>query len=55
MLGVRFLTDHLQGDVYFKVQVHGENLARAQQQFDLFEQFVARRPDFRAAAEIVLG
>lgn len=55
MLGVRFLTDHLQGDIYFKVQVHGENLARAQQQFDLFEQFVARRPDFRAAAEIVLG
>lgn len=35
MLAVRFLTDHLQGDSYFKVASHGENLARAESQFDL--------------------
>ena len=35
MLGVRFLTDHLAGDRYFKVNARGDNLRRAEQQFDL--------------------
>ncbi len=35
MLGVRFLTDHLQGDRYFKVSRRGENLSRARRQFQL--------------------
>lgn len=35
MLGVRFLTDHLAGDRYFKVAARGENLERAQRQFAL--------------------
>jgi len=34
-LGVRFYTDHLQGDIYFKVQRPGENLQRALVQFQL--------------------
>ena len=34
-LGTRFLTDHLQGDLYFKVSGHGENLERALRQFEL--------------------
>ncbi len=37
MLGVRFLTDHLQGDRYFKVTARGENLLRARGQFALLE------------------
>jgi Ser/Thr protein kinase RdoA (MazF antagonist) len=37
MLGVRFLTDHLQGDRYFKVANRGENLVRAERQFRLLE------------------
>ena len=37
MLGVRFLTDHLQGDRYFKVSARGENLERAERQFRLLE------------------
>ncbi len=37
MLGVRFLTDHLQGDRYFKVGNHGDNLVRAVRQFELVE------------------
>jgi len=32
-LGLRFLTDHLSGDRYFKVSRLGQNLARAQAQF----------------------
>ena len=39
MLGVRFLTDHMRGDTYFKVARHGENLERAREQFGLVERF----------------
>ena len=41
MLGVRYLTDHLQGDVYFKVEESGENLARARRQFKIAQRFRA--------------
>lgn len=34
-LGLRFLTDHLEGDVYFKTQRRGHNLHRAQVQLRL--------------------
>lgn len=34
-LGLRFLTDHLRGDVYFKVKWRGHNLLRAATQFHL--------------------
>jgi Ser/Thr protein kinase RdoA (MazF antagonist) len=34
-LGLRFLTDHLAGDVYFKVEERGQNLHRARVQFRL--------------------
>ncbi len=37
MLGVRLLTDHLQGDRYFKVDAAGDNLHRAEAQFRLLE------------------
>ncbi|MGH6635012.1 MAG: phosphotransferase enzyme family protein [Gammaproteobacteria bacterium] len=36
-LGLRFLTDHLVGDVYFKAQKETQNLARARVQFKLVE------------------
>lgn len=36
-LGLRFLTDHLEGDVYFKVRRPEHNLARALVQFKLTE------------------
>lgn len=34
--GMRFLTDHLDGDVYFKIHRPGHNLDRARNQFALF-------------------
>lgn len=34
-LGLRFFTDHLEGDVYFKVRQKGHNLMRARSQFAL--------------------
>ncbi len=33
--GIRFLTDHLQGDVYFHIERPGQNLDRARTQFKL--------------------
>ena len=33
--GVRFLTDHLQGDTYFRIHRPGHNLDRARTQFAL--------------------
>lgn len=35
VIGVRFLTDHLSGDVYFKTQREGQNLDRCRTQFAL--------------------
>jgi len=39
MLAIRFLTDHLEGDRYFRTDYRGQNLARAQAQFDLLGAF----------------
>lgn len=44
---VRFLTDHLQGDVYFRVERAGQNLDRCRVQFALLESLVARAGDLR--------
>lgn len=43
-IGVRFLTDHLSGDVYFKVNRPGQNLDRCRVQFRLIES-IARNED----------
>ena len=55
MLGVRFLTDHLAGDRYFKVAVPGENLRRAQAQFRLLEALEAQEPILNDCAAGVLA
>lgn len=41
MLGIRFLTDHLQGDRYFRVARRGDNLDRARAQFELVRRLTA--------------
>ena len=43
MLSVRFLTDHLMGDTYFKVRHQGENLDRAKEQLDLVHKFSTKQ------------
>lgn len=50
MLGVRFLTDHLRGDRYFKVSARGDNLSRAARQLALLEDMERREPALKAAA-----
>lgn len=46
-LGIRFLADHLAGDVYFKVRYPGHNLRRALVQFKLAESIEARETSIR--------
>jgi Ser/Thr protein kinase RdoA (MazF antagonist) len=43
-LGLRFLTDYLAGDTYFKTQRAGENLDRCRVQFKLFESLRRQEP-----------
>lgn len=50
-LGLRFLTDHLEGDVYFKTQAPGQNLHRARVQFQL----TARIEQHEAAIRAVIA
>ena len=43
----RFLTDHLQGDVYFRVERTGQNLDRCRVQFALLESLLDRSRDLQ--------
>ena len=54
MLGVRFLTDHLAGDRYFKVAAPGENHQRALEQFSLLEALEARQAELTDCAAAAL-
>ncbi len=49
-LGVRFITDHLRGNTYFKVRQDGENLVRAERQFRLVEDIVKHEAEIRLLA-----
>lgn len=55
MLAVRFLTDHLLGDVYFKVAQRGQNLLRARSQLRLAQRFRAAAPAMERALETALA
>jgi hypothetical protein len=46
-LGLRFFTDYLAGDVYFKVKYPEHNLQRALVQFKLTESIEAHEADIR--------
>ncbi len=48
-LGIRFLTDHLQGDRYFRVRHRGENLTKARRQLALVAD-IERQDDAITAA-----
>ena len=53
MNAIRFLTDHLEGDVYFRVHREGHNLDRACAQLRLFELMMEHQRDFRDLLEAV--
>jgi hypothetical protein len=50
MIGVRFLTDYVDGDNYFKIKHEHHNLQRARAQFKLLQ---SQERQFEAMKEIV--
>lgn len=50
-LGLRFLTDYLQGNVYFKTRYEGHNLCRAVVQFNLAASVESQQKQIRAIIE----
>lgn len=50
-LGMRFLTDHLNGDVYFKVHRENHNLDRARNQFKLVSDMEKQMDDMKKIVE----
>jgi Ser/Thr protein kinase RdoA (MazF antagonist) len=50
-LGLRFFTDHLAGDAYFKVDYRGHNLRRAAVQFRLLASIAESEPLIRAIVQ----
>ena len=50
--GIRFLTDHLAGDVYFRIHRPGHNLDRARVQLRLTEQLLAGAGEARRLVEV---
>ena len=52
--GLRFLTDHLEGDVYFRIHHDGHNLDRARVQLALVDSIEAHEDEMRRAVERAL-
>ena len=50
--GMRFLTDYLEGDVYFKTHREGHNLDRAHTQFKLVDDMLSVFDKMLAAAKL---
>lgn len=51
MVGLRFLTDHLEGDIYFKIHFPGHNLQRARAQFQLLKKLEERYTDLQTIVQ----
>ena len=47
-IGIRFLTDYLSGDTYFRTQRPGHNLDRCRTQFALVESIEAQEDEMAA-------
>lgn len=53
--GVRFLTDHLQGDVYFKIKREGHNLDRCRTQLKLAREMIRLEGEMQRMVDEVGG
>jgi Ser/Thr protein kinase RdoA (MazF antagonist) len=54
-IGIRFLTDYLAGDTYFKVHREGHNLDRCRTQFKLVESIERQEEEMNRLVESVAG
>lgn len=54
MQALRFLTDHLQGDVYYKIRYRGQNLDRSRNQLKLLLELEQKEPAHKQLIENLL-
>ena len=54
-IGMRFLTDYLEGDTYFKIHRDGHNLDRCRTQFELVESIERQEEKMNRLVESVAG
>ncbi|MGO8932201.1 MAG: mucin desulfatase, partial [Terracidiphilus sp.] len=54
-IGIRFLTDYLGGDTYFKVHREGHNLDRCRTQFRLVESIERQEEQMNRLVESIAG
>lgn len=52
MIGMRFLTDHLNGDVYFHVHRENHNVQRAINQFRMYQDLLRQQTELQALLKI---
>jgi hypothetical protein len=52
-IGIRFLTDHLAGDTYFRIHRPGHNLDRCRTQFKLVESIESQEESMQSYADKV--
>ena len=55
MNAIRFLSDHLEGDVYFRVHRDAQNLDRHRAQLRLASLMLEQLPEARRLVEAALG
>ncbi len=53
--GLRFLTDHLNGDTYFKIHREGHNLDRCRTQFKLVEDMTGKQDDMKRIIDKIIA
>jgi len=54
-VGIRFLADYLEGDVYFKTTHETHNLERARNQFKLIEDMEAKLDEMNEIVKKIRG
>jgi hypothetical protein len=54
-LAIRFLTDHLEGDRYFRVDRRGENLQKARIQLELLADIESQEREIRRTIAVLFG
>ena len=55
LMGVRFFTDHLEGNVYYQVEYHEQNLHRAKNQFILLKSLQTNRSEMKMLFSQITG
>lgn len=55
LMGLRFLTDYLAGDVYYKIHFEQQNFQRAKAQLDLCQKILERKKDLSQVIQGLVG